>query len=235
MSDPTGFFVTGTDTEVGKTLVAGALIELLKKKYARVAAFKPVVAGLALYDGVLANEDVLALSQVANAGQTSEEICPYALKMPAAPHLVAEIENIQINIDSIRKSFAHCQKNADAVVVEGAGGFYVPLQGLYSFADFAKEINLPVVMVVAMRLGCINHALLTAKAIAAEGLKLKGWVANTMGHAMPLLDENIKTLQERLPGQYLGKLPSFSESEARTPYSLETIKKAASHLRLPHG
>ena len=233
MSTRPGFFVTGTDTEVGKTLVAGALIDLLKEKYARVAAFKPVVAGLSLHDGVLANEDILALAQVTSAEQTHEEICPYALKMPAAPHLVADLENMDINLEHIRNSFVRCQNMADAIVVEGAGGFYVPLKASYGFADFAKEINLPVVMVVAMRLGCINHALLTAKAIESEGLKLAGWVANTMGQAMPLLEENIKTLQERLPGEFLGTLPPLSSDEAVTPYSLKTIKKAASYLRLP--
>jgi dethiobiotin synthetase len=235
-----GFFVTGTDTEVGKTLIAAALIHRLKDHYSVVAGFKPVVAGMNMIDGVLQNEDLMALSRAMNYPHQKDysDICPYQLKVPAAPHLVAKQEKMSLSYEHMIDSFSQLANKVDAVVVEGVGGFKVPLIESHpsshraNSADFAKEIRLPVILVVGMRLGCINHALLTIEAIQSRGLSLAGWVANTVG-PMQFLEENIATLQELISAPLLGVVPQLSETLMAVPYSCEAIQTAARHIRLP--
>ena len=238
-----GFFVTGTDTEVGKTLIAAALIHRLKDHYPVVAGFKPVVAGMNMIDGVLQNEDLMALSRTMNYPHQKDysDICPYQLKVPAAPHLVAKQEKISLSYEHMIDSFSQLANKVDAVVVEGVGGFKVPFHSspnggndthFVNSADFAKEIQLPVILVVGMRLGCINHALLTIEAIQSRGLCLAGWVANTVG-PMQFLEENIATLQELISAPLLGVVPQLSKTLMSVPYSREAIQTAALHIRLP--
>ncbi|MEY2706821.1 MAG: hypothetical protein RI905_572, partial [Pseudomonadota bacterium] len=182
MPSKLGFFVTGTDTEVGKTLVSGALILKLQEHYDCVGAYKPVVAGLEEINGRLQNEDLMTLSMastyLSDAGNASEEICPYQLGMPAAPHLVATAQNLHLSYEVMLDSYKKMAKKTDAMIVEGVGGFKVPFHDGKDSADFAKDIGLPVVLVIGMKLGCINHALLTVEAIEQRGLQLAGWVAN---------------------------------------------------------
>ena len=175
-----GFFVTGTDTEVGKTLISGALITHLKKQHAMVAAFKPVVAGLSDIAGKICNEDILALSRVMTYKPQENylDVCPYQLATPAAPPLVAKASGIHLDYSVMLNAFNAVRDKSDAIVVEGVGSFKVPFHDDKTSADFAQDIGLPIVLVVGMRLGCINHALLTAEAIKARGLNLVGWVAN---------------------------------------------------------
>jgi dethiobiotin synthetase len=232
-SDQPGFFVTGTDTEVGKTLISGGLITHLKKQHAVVAGFKPVVAGLNLIAGKMCNEDILALSRVMTYRPQEDflDICPYQLATPAAPHLVAKESGAHLDYSVMLNAFKAVREKSDAIVVEGVGGFKVPFHDDKTSADFAEDIGLPIVLVVGMRLGCINHALLTVEAIQARGLRLAGWVANTIG-PMTLLQENIATLEQLIPAPLLGIVPELPKELIQTPYSISAMEKAASYLRI---
>lgn len=227
-----GFFVTGTDTEVGKTLISGALITQLKKQHAVVAGFKPVVAGMSLIAGKMCNEDILALSSAMSYKPQEDflDICPYQLSTPAAPHLVAKESDVHLDYSVMLKAFNKVRDQSDAIVVEGVGGFKVPFHDGKTSADFAQDMGLPVVLVVGMRLGCINHALLTVEAIQSRGLQLAGWVANTIG-PMTLLEENIATLENLIPAPLLGVIPELPKEFIQTPYSMSAMEKAASYLK----
>ena len=232
-SDRPGFFVTGTDTEVGKTLISGALITHLKKQHAVVAGFKPVVAGMSLIAGKMCNEDILALSRVMTYKPQDNylDICPYQLSTPAAPHLVAKESGTHLDYSVMLDAFKAVREKSDAMVVEGVGGFKVPFHDDKTSADFAEDIGLPVVLVVGMRLGCINHALLTVEAIQARGLRLAGWVANTIG-PMTLLQENIATLEHLIPAPLMGAIPELPKEFIQVPYSITAMEKAASFLKI---
>ena len=227
-----GFFVTGTDTEVGKTLISGALITQLKKQHAVVAGFKPVVAGMSLIAGKMCNEDILALSSAMSYKPQEDflDICPYQLSTPAAPHLVAKESDVHLDYSVMLKAFNKVRDQSDAIVVEGVGGFKVPFHDGKTSADFAQDMGLPVVLVVGMRLGCINHALLTVEAIQSRGLQFAGWVANTIG-PMTLLQENIATLENLIPAPLLGVIPELPKEFIQTPYSMSAMEKAASYLK----
>lgn len=229
-----GFFVTGTDTEVGKTLVSGALLLLLQKKYSQVIGYKPVVAGVSLIDGKLQNEDLITLALASNheATKNISNICPYILETPSAPHLVAKKNGIELNYDKMLDGFRNLEKQTEAIVVEGVGGFKVPFHQNKDSADFAQDIGLPVILVVGMRLGCINHALLTVEAVLSRGLTLAGWVANTIG-PMNLLDENIQSLRQLIQAPLLGTIPHLDQELAKTPYTKQALQTAASYIRLP--
>ena len=238
MTKPIGFFVTGTDTEVGKTLVSGALILKLREQGIKTIGFKPVVAGT--YQdaaGVTLNEDLETLRIASNLDANELNLCPYVLDQPAAPHLVAAQQGLKLELDVMTKTFRNIQKHADCVVVEGAGGLLIPLNKDQDLGGFAKEIDLPVILVVGMKLGCINHALLTYEALKARKLKISGWVANALGEEMPLLQENLKTLQARIEAPYLGLIPTMPnelQKAINSPYSIEALTFAAKHIQLPN-
>jgi dethiobiotin synthetase len=201
-SSALSLFVTGTDTEIGKTLVSAALLRGFAREGLRAAAMKPIAAGAFEQDGVWHNEDADQLDAAANAPLPPEIRTPYLLIEPAAPHIAAAREHVTLDVARIVDCHAQALRAADVVVVEGVGGFRVPLDGERDTADLALELNLPVLLVVGMRLGCISHALLTAEAIAARGLRIAGWVANRVDPAMRFADENIDALRERLGRQY---------------------------------
>jgi dethiobiotin synthetase len=201
------YFVTGTDTNVGKTLVSAALIHSLARNGLKVAGMKPVAAGAELRDGQLWNEDVALLSGEANVTLPTHLIAPYLFKEAAAPHVAAALEGQQINPDTIFTAFEQIRAQTEALIVEGAGGFCVPLTPQIDLADIAARLQLDVILVVGLRLGCLNHAFLTAEAIAARGLRLAGWVVNQIDPAMPHQAANIEALRERLPAPCLGSLP----------------------------
>lgn len=203
-----GYFVTGTDTGVGKTTFALALIHALQQRGLRVAAMKPLAAGGEPIDGRCVNEDVRVLSAAAQIKADLQAINPYAFTRAIAPHIAAAQADVTIDLDKIVSAYAVLSGQADAVVVEGAGGFRVPLDAQLDTADLARALDLPMILVVGMRLGCLNHALLTAEAIAHRGLKWAGWVASILEPEMSALDENIMALQLRLPTPYLGRLAS---------------------------
>jgi len=176
----TSLFVTGTDTDVGKTFISAALIGLLKKKGLRVAAMKPIASGCNTTEAGLRNDDALQLIQYANVDLPYDIINPYAFQAAIAPHIAAQQNNINIDLNKIKQNFELIQQQSDAVVVEGAGGWLVPINNTQTMADLAKILNLPIILVVGIRLGCINHALLTVEAIKQSGLPLMGWVANNI-------------------------------------------------------
>jgi dethiobiotin synthetase len=191
-------FVTGTDTEIGKTFVSAALLHAFTRAGFRSAAMKPVAAGAYERDGVWRNDDADQLDAAASVVLPPELRTPFLLKAPAAPHIVAEREGVAIDIDTIVACHREAMTRADVVVVEGVGGFRVPLDATRDTADLAVALGLPVVLVVGVRLGCISHALLTADAIAARGLALAGWVANHVDPAMSFADENVATIRDWL-------------------------------------
>lgn len=192
------FFVTGTDTGVGKTHVACKLIAAYVAQGYKVIGMKPVAAGCELVDGVWVNEDVLKLEAVSNVQAPRELINPYSFKEAIAPHIAAEKVGVEINIEVIQQAFNKLRDIADIVIVEGAGGFLVPLNATQSMADLAVTLNIPVILVVNMKLGCINHSLLTVEAIKARNLTLHGWVANRLDQNMHALVENEVALAQRI-------------------------------------
>ncbi len=203
-----GVFVTGTDTGVGKTVAAASLIHALRTRGVRVAPMKPVAAGAAGHDGIDANADSLAL--IGAAGWTRADlpdVTPVLLREAMAPHIAAMRDGQHITLAPIRAAFDRLAARADFVVVEGVGGFLVPLAEDWDAGDLARDLGLPVVMVVGMRLGCLNHALLTARAITAAGLPLAGWIANQIDPLMPVAEENVEALRLRLGAPLLGRLP----------------------------
>ena len=191
------FFVTGTDTGVGKTYVACKLIRDYVAQGYKTIGMKPVAAGGDLVDGQWVNDDVLKLEQASNVKAPRELINPYSFKEAVAPHIAAEKAGIEVKIDVIKQAFQALAKLADIVIVEGAGGFLVPLNNQQSMADLPAALDIPVILVVGMKLGCINHSLLTVEAIKARGLKLHGWVANQIEPEMDFYDENITTIAEK--------------------------------------
>ncbi|WP_151632167.1 dethiobiotin synthase [Noviherbaspirillum aerium] len=207
MSAQTAYFITGTDTEIGKTLTTSALLHALARTGVRAAGMKPLAAGAEMRDGVLRNDDVDAIACAANVALPLSLTTPYLLREPAAPHIAAALEGVRFDIDHILACYRQVAAAADAVVVEGVGGFCVPLTEQLDTADLAQQLALPVIMVVGLRLGCISHALLTAEAIAARGLRLAGWVANAVDPQMRFQAENVDTLRTRLAAPLLGVIP----------------------------
>ncbi len=200
-------FVVGTDTGVGKTLVACGLVTRLRAQGLRVVGVKPVAAGTVAGAGTRQNEDVVALASASTPGFDPAQVNPYLFDEAVAPHLAAARLGLTIGLDHIVNCCTRLAAAADAVVVEGVGGFRVPLGDDFDSADLAVRLSLPVVLVVGIRLGCINHALLTAEAIAARGLRLAGWVANQIDVQMPLFHENVGAIKRRVNAPLLGTLP----------------------------
>ena len=207
-------FVTGTDTEIGKTVVSATLLHHLAQSGLRCIGMKPVAAGITLHDGVTSNEDIDALAAASNMDFPRSLTTPYLLRTPAAPHLAAAIDGVTMSIDHIMACYAHLATGAQTIVVEGVGGFCVPLCDQTDTADLAQRLNLPVILVVGMRLGCLNHALLTAQAIRSRGLTLAGWVANCVPPEMPYAADSIATLEARLQAPLLGVIPILPLADA---------------------
>lgn len=211
-----GCFVTGTDTGVGKTLVSTGLLHALAPHHRRVVGMKPVAAGVVPWGEDWASEDVIALRSASTLAVAPELDNPVLLLDPLSPHIAAERAGVQIDIAAIVRSYQALAAEADAVVVEGAGGFHVPLTDTQTGADLAQALALPVVLVVGLRLGCLSHALLTAEAIRARGLVLVGWVANRVDPEMEAADENIGYLRARLGVPLLAEVPYQDLPDARS-------------------
>lgn len=191
-----GVFVTGTDTGVGKTWVAVALLRALAHAGFRAVGMKPVAAGIECSAGL--NEDVIALRGAASVDAPLCDVNPYAFADPIAPHVAAAAANTSIEVPRIVDACARLRATADALVVEGAGGALAPIDRALDMLDIAAACELPVLLVVGMRLGCLNHALLSALAVQRRGLALAGWIANELPPGMPFVEENVETLTERL-------------------------------------
>ncbi|MES2947724.1 MAG: dethiobiotin synthase [Pseudomonadota bacterium] len=212
-----GFFVTGTDTGIGKTCVSAGLTHLLGQAGFKTAAIKSLAAGQDLVDGRWVNEDVLRLRLASNMDLTDAEVGPLQLREACAPHIAAQLEGMTISREALLSSIHAVMVRADVSVVEGVGGFRVPLVAGWDTADLAVDLQLPVVLVVGMRLGCINHALLTAEAVRARGLRLMAWVANTVDADMPYLAENLAALADAADGLQVpcwGHVPRLADPSA---------------------
>jgi dethiobiotin synthetase len=205
------YFITGTDTHVGKTLIACALLHGFAARGKRVVGMKPVAAGCDEHDR---HEDVEQLRAASNVLASKGQVNPYCFAQAVAPHLAAQFVGVSINFERIVASFSELDGQADVVIVEGAGGFRVPLNATQDSADLMAQLGLPIILVVGMRLGCLNHALLTVEAIAARGLPLAGWVANVVDEHMPMLKENIAALQQRITAPLLGVVPYQARPDA---------------------
>jgi len=211
-----GVFVTGTDTGVGKTLAACALIHALRARGVKAVPMKPIAAGASEHGGRLANGDTVALLQAAGLGAAwMEAVTPILLREPMAPHIAAEREGRTLALDFLGPALARLATAGDFLVVEGVGGFRVPLAERLDTVDLARAVGLPVVLVVGLRLGCLNHALLTAQAIESAGLRLAGWIANAIDPDMAARSENVAALAGRLGAPLLGQLPYAPQPGAR--------------------
>lgn len=210
------YFITGTDTGVGKTFVTCALLYTLKAQGIAAIGMKPIAAGGEMTPDGLSNEDVKALHLASVVKLQSEDLNCYLLSEPIAPHIAAANEDIDIDLDVIRQRFDQLAELADVVLVEGVGGFIVPLGDNITTADLAQDLDLPVILVVGMRLGCLNHALLTQEAILARGLTLAGWVANQIDPHMAELDANIEALEERIRAPLLGVIEWQKQPDAES-------------------
>lgn len=202
-----GIFVTGTDTGVGKTVVAVALLRALAGRGLRAVGMKPVAAGAGMGPGGLVNDDVTALIQASNVQALPEWVNPYCFELAIAPHLAAAAAGATVTLERIEQAYDELADRAERVVVEGAGGLMVPLNDREDFADLLARLGLPVVLVVGMRLGCLNHALLTEAVARQRGLRLAGWVANRIDPDMGAFDGNLRTLERRLAAPLIGILP----------------------------
>jgi dethiobiotin synthetase len=202
------WFVAGTDTGVGKTHASCALLHALQKTQRRVCGMKPVASGCVETPEGLRNDDAVGLIGASSTPHAAyETVNPIALREPLSPHLAALHEHKQISLNPLRSAFDRLCSDHDAVIVEGVGGWLVPLApGLFA-SDIAKTWRLPVILVVGLRLGCLNHALLSAQAIEADGCRLVGWIGNCIDPAMAAIDENLTTLRELLSAPCLGVLP----------------------------
>ena len=220
-----GYFITGTDTGVGKTLMACALLHGFARAGWRVVGMKPVAAGATRRDEGLINDDVAALRAASTVDCELERVNPYCFEPAIAPHIAAAQAGITIDLNHIVRAHARLAAQADRVIVEGAGGFCVPLNRHEDSADLAQVLGLPVILVVGVRLGCLNHAVLTAQAIRAHELQLAGWIANRLDPAMPAVRENIAALAERLAAPCLGVVEFMAAPDPR---------QVAARLNLAH-
>jgi len=205
-----GVFVTGTDTGVGKTVVATGLVRGLVAQQLRVAVMKPIASGSRQTDQGLRNEDALALMAASNVAVPYATVNPYCFEPAISPHIAADDSRIRVDLAKIRRNLEALASCSDWILVEGAGGWLAPIGPATSIRDVALALKLPVVMVVGLRLGCINHAMLTKLAIEAHGAPFAGWVANTIDPAMPRRTENLETLIRLIGEPPLAIVPALA-------------------------
>lgn len=229
MSSTTPLFITGTDTEIGKTWATLAVMQALQNQGLRVAGMKPVASGCAMTAKGLRNEDALQIQQQASFAIPYEQVNPYAFAPPIAPHIAAQQSGVEIDLAVIQSIAQTLQAQADVLVVEGVGGWRVPLGAQSSLVDLVKSLNAQVILTVGLRLGCINHALLTAAVIAQDACHCVGWIANQVQADVAEQSAIIATLQKRLPIDLLGFLPYQQEQDvAALAANLEGLAKCRS-------
>ena len=209
-----GIFITGTDTGVGKTLVACALVRALRAQGARVAVMKPVASGAVRTPDGLRNADALALMEAAGTTAAYAEVNPYCFEPPVSPHIAAEEVGIEVDTATIRRGFNALAATSDWVVVEGAGGWLAPINELQTMADLVAVLSVPALLVVGLKLGCLNHAQLTRLGVEARGVRLVGWIASAVDPAMMRVGANVSALERRLGEPALAVLPYLSDAGA---------------------
>lgn len=208
------FYITGTDTGIGKTVASAALLHALRLRGLRAVGMKPVASGCGRIDGAWRNEDAIALQDASHPRPDYAHVNPYALPAATAPELAAREAGIEIALPPIVDAYRALAAQADAVVVEGVGGWAAPLSTQLDQCDLVRTLDLPVIMVVGLRLGCINHARLTAQAIAADGAQLIGWIGNDVDPSLPQADDYFDLLRPRLARPCLGRLPFSTDCDA---------------------
>lgn len=224
MNAPRRYLITGTDTEIGKTVTSCGLIRLATRQGFRCCGLKPISAGCHRTDEGLRNDDALALMASANVELPYDTVNPWAFEPPISPHLaLASSGQTTLDTSRIRHSLDKAVRHCDWVLVEGFGGWHAPMDAERSFADLAAELALPVILVVGLRLGCLNHAMLSSRAILADGLSLAGWVGNCIDPDMQAMRGNIDWLQQKIPAPCLGIIkhgstdPSLVADQLRLP------------------
>lgn len=218
------YFIAGTDTDVGKTTIAAGLLHAARLQGLSTLGAKPVASGCSMTAKGLRNSDAQALIDESSIKLAYEEVNPFAFEPAIAPHVAAREANVALEVTVLAKAMRHVlEQGADFTLIEGAGGWRVPLSNHASLSDLAIALKLPVILVVGVRLGCINHALLSAEAIARDGLQLAGWVANVIEPRTSRLEENLASLAERLPAPCLGRVPKLKQA---------TADAVAEHLQL---
>lgn len=209
------YFIAGTDTDVGKTTIAAGLLHAARQLGLSTLAAKPVASGCGVTPKGLRNSDALALIDESSIKLPYEQVNPFAFEPAIAPHVAAREEGVALEVQTLRDAMRHVlDQGADFTLVEGAGGWRVPLSNHANLSDLAIALKLPVILVVGVRLGCINHALLSAEAIARDGLQLAGWVANIVDPRTSRLEDNLSSLAERLPAPCLGRVPWLKQASA---------------------
>lgn len=219
-----GLYVTGTDTGIGKTLASCTLLHALRGHGLRAVGMKPVASGCELVEGTWKNADALALLAASAFAPAYADVNPFALEQPLAPELAARDAGITVALQPLLDAHARLAAQADALVVEGVGGWLAPLSSELMQADLVRALRVPVLLVVGLRLGCLNHALLSARAIVADGLHLAGWIGSHVDPAMARVEDNLAMLRERLPASCWGVLPHVPDAD---PASL------AARIRIP--
>ncbi|MGJ7548455.1 dethiobiotin synthase [Pseudomonas alloputida] len=218
------YFIAGTDTDVGKTTIAAGLLHAARLQGLSTLGAKPVASGCTMTPKGLRNSDAQALIDESSLKLTYKEVNPFAFEPAIAPHVAAREAGVALEVPVLAKAMRHVlDQGADFTLVEGAGGWRVPLSDRANLSDLAIALKLPVILVVGVRLGCINHALLSAEAIARDGLQLAGWVANIIDPRTSRLEENLASLAERLPAPCLGRVPKLKQA---------TADAVAEHLQL---
>ncbi|ORL64306.1 dethiobiotin synthase [Pseudomonas putida] len=218
------YFIAGTDTDVGKTIIAAGLLHAALSQGLSTLGAKPVASGCTVTAKGLRNADALALIDQSSVKLPYEQVNPFAFEPAIAPHVAAREAGVSLEVSTLLAAMRHVlDQGADFTLVEGAGGWRVPLSGHANLSDLAIVLKLPVILVVGVRLGCINHALLSAEAIARDGLQLAGWVANIVDPRTSRLEENLASLAERLPAPCLGRVPRLKQA---------TAEAVAEHLQL---
>ncbi|BDY05614.1 dethiobiotin synthase [Ferrimonas sp. YFM] len=215
------FFVAGTDTDIGKTLAAKALLQALNALDKRTAGYKPVAAGCHSTAEGLRNDDALTLQQASSLRLEYRDVNPYALTQPLSPHLAAPMDRVEIDSEVLTQGLAQLQAQADAIVVEGAGGWLVPLSDTENLNQWVMAQQLPVILVVGIRLGCLNHALLSKRVIEADGLKLVGWIANHVDPSAACQQENLDYLSRHLGAPLLGRIPYLEDTSGDIGHYLD--------------
>lgn len=206
-----GFFITGTDTDAGKTWISLGLLKLLNENNIITTVMKPVSAGCTLTNQGLRNQDAEQLITAAKIKPVYQKMNPYAFEAAIAPHIAAKQTDVDINISDIKQQFSEISSQAEITIVEGAGGWLTPISEQQTMADIARELNLPVIVVVGMKLGCLNHALLTVRNILGMNLPIAGWIANSLENNFNAIDDNISSLKTQLPIPFLGTIPYLTD------------------------
>ncbi|MBT7407897.1 MAG: dethiobiotin synthase [Nitrosomonadales bacterium] len=201
------FFITGTDTGIGKTFVACILMQFIKSQQKKVIGMKPIAAGIDKARGENANEDVILIKSECSSKIGADEINTYSFIEPIAPHIAAQKNNVEIDLSKIKMHAENLKKRADYLFIEGAGGYLVPLNSNSTMADLVDELDIPTIVVIGVKLGCINHGLLTIEAILKRGQRIFGWVANIIDKDMLESGENISSLKKRIKAPLLGTIP----------------------------